>query len=75
MRFVRAVRKVGSFPPPVATDPRFLKSAPYSPCWYTRDVFFCLMLATGPRVLKSATMHELIMHPSVGEWFSGVFPG
>ena len=48
-----AVRKVGCFPPLVATGPRVLNSAPYSPCWYTRD-FFCLMLATGPRVLNSA---------------------
>ena len=34
------VRKVGCFPPPVTTGPRILNSAPYSPCWYTRDFFF-----------------------------------
>ena len=36
----RAVRKVGCFPPPVATDPKVLNSAPYTPCWCTRDFFF-----------------------------------
>ena len=36
----RAVQKVGCLPPPqVATDPRVLDSAPYSPCWYTKDFF------------------------------------
>ena len=51
-----AVRKVGCFPPPVATDPRALNSAPCTPCWHTRVFFFLLrlMLATGPRVLTSA---------------------
>ena len=34
-----AIRKVGCFPPPVATGPRVLSSAPYSP-FYTRDFFF-----------------------------------
>ena len=38
VRRARAVRKVGCFPPPVATGPRVLNSAP--PCWYTRDFFF-----------------------------------
>ena len=39
VRCARAVRKVGHFPPPVTTGPRVLYSAPYSPCWYTRDFF------------------------------------
>ena len=34
------VRKVCCFSPPVATGPRVLNSAPYSPCWYTRDFLF-----------------------------------
>ena len=34
------VRKVGCFLPPVATGPGVLNSAPYSPCWYTRDFWF-----------------------------------
>ena len=37
---VRCVRKVGFFSPPVATGPRVPNSAPYSPCWYTRDFLF-----------------------------------
>ena len=40
VRCARAVRKAGCFPPPVATDPKVLNSAPYSPCWYTRDFLF-----------------------------------
>ena len=51
VRCARAVRKVGCFSPPVATDPKALNSAPchppaapatgpYSPCWYTRDFLF-----------------------------------
>ena len=40
VRCARAVRKVGCFSPPVATGPRVLNSAPYSPCWYTRDFLF-----------------------------------
>ena len=55
-----AVRKVGCFPPPVATDPRVLNSAPYSPCWYTRDIFFSLLLAMGPRVLQSSAPHAVL---------------
>ena len=51
-RCARAVRKVGCFPPLVATGPRVLNSAPYSRCWYTRDFFFSLMLATGFRTPK-----------------------
>ena len=39
-RCARAVQKVGCFSPPVATGPRVLNSAPYSPCWYTRDFLF-----------------------------------
>ena len=35
-----AVRKAGCFSPPVATGPRVLNSAPYSPCLYTRDFLF-----------------------------------
>ena len=58
VRCVRAVRKLGCFPPPVATGPRVLNSAPYSPCWYTMVhqgfSFLSLMLATGSRVLNSA---------------------
>ena len=53
-RALCAVRKVRCFPPPVAMGPRVLNSAPYSPCWYARDFFFSLMLATGPMVLSSA---------------------
>ena len=41
LRCAYAGRKVCYFPPPVATGPRVLNSAPYSPCcWYTRDMFF-----------------------------------
>ena len=64
VRCARAVRKVGCFPPPVATDPKALNSAPYHPLPYTlhlttpllvhQKIFFSLMLATGPRVLNSA---------------------
>ena len=56
VRCARSVRKVGCFPPLVATDPKVQNSAPYPPpCWYTRDYFFLsLMLATGPRVLNAA---------------------
>ena len=39
VRFAHAVRKVGSFPPPVETGPRVLNSAPYSSCWYTKEFF------------------------------------
>ena len=39
VRCAPAVQKAGCFPPPVATGPRGLNSAPYSPCWYTRDFF------------------------------------
>ena len=60
MRCARAMpalcEKSAVFPPPVATGPRVLNSAPYSPCWYTRVLFFSLMLATGPRVLDSAPL-------------------
>ena len=44
------------FPSPVAMGPRVLTSAPYSPCWYTRDFFLSVMLAMGPRVLSSASL-------------------
>ena len=40
VRCARAVRKVGCFSPLAATGPRVLNSAPYSPCWYTRDFLF-----------------------------------
>ena len=39
-RCARAVQNVGCFPPPAATDPKVLNSAPYTPpFWYTRDFF------------------------------------
>ena len=55
VRCARAVRKVGCFPPPVATDPKVLNSAPYTPLLVHQGFFFfSLMLAMGPRVLNSA---------------------
>ena len=61
---------------PVATDPKVLNSAPYTP-WYTRDFFFSLMLATGPKVLNSEPPMLFGMdHASFCRWmvFRGV-PG
>ena len=67
------VRKVGCFPPWVATGPRVLNSAPYSPCWYTRDFFLQSDARHGPQGPEFCTpcCFELIMHASVGGWFPG----
>ena len=61
------MRKVGCFPPPVATDPRVLNSAPDTPCWYTRD-FFSSDACHGFQGPEFCTpcWFELIMHASVG---------
>ena len=50
-----AVRKVGCFPPPVATGPRVLNSAPHSPCWYTRDFSFWSSACHGSQGPKFCT--------------------
>ena len=64
-RCARAVRKVGSFPPPVATDPKVLNSAPCSPppCWYTRDFFVSMMLAcpAGPEEFSFTALLALFL--------------
>ena len=39
-RCARAVRKVGCFPSPVATDPKAQNSAPYSPLLVHQGFFF-----------------------------------
>ena len=72
-----AVRKIGCFPPLVATGLRVLKSAPYSPCCCTRDVFFQSDACQGSHGPEFCTpcCFELIMHASVGGWFSDVLPG
>ena len=49
-----AARVRGRHPEDIRAFALFLNSAPYTPCWYTRDSFFSLMLAMGPRVLNSA---------------------
>ena len=72
-----AVQKVGRVPPPVATGPRVLISAPDSPCWYTGDFVFqsdACHGCQGPEFCTTCCF-ELVMHASVGGWFSGVFPG
>ena len=133
VRCARAVRQVGCVPPSVATGPRVLNSAPYTPLLVHQGFLFfsmhmclvCLPIlfpsfaslrrGTPPSRKKvkwaaGASNHsvgtpsyraasaiwqlvsdachasqgpefctqccfELIMHPSVGGWFSGVFPG
>ena len=73
-----AVRKVSCFSPPVATDPRVLNAAPYSPGWYTRDLLFwsdACHGSQGPECCTPDDVLEWIMHASVGGWFAGVFPG
>ena len=57
---------------------RCVHAVPALPCWYTRDFFFFKYDAChgsqGPEFCTPCCF-ELIMHASVGGWFSGVFPG
>ena len=77
LRCAYAVRKAGCFPSPVATGPRVLTSAPYSPCWYTRDFFYQCDACHGSQGPEFCTpcCFELMVHASVGRRFSGVFSG
>ena len=76
-RCARAVPKVGCFPPPVATDPKVLNSAPYHPPAGTPGILFLVCACHGSQGPEFCTpcCFELIIHPSAGGWFSGVFPG
>ena len=60
--------RLGCLPPPEAMGPRVLNSAPYSPCWYTRDFFFQSDACHGSQGSEFCTpcFFELIMHASVG---------
>ena len=69
--------KSAVFLPPVATGPRVLNSAPYSPCWYTRDFLFqsdACHGSQGPEFCTPPCCFEWIMQASVGVVFRGV-PG
>ena len=70
VRCALAVRKLGCLPPLVATGPRALNSAPYSATAGTPGIVF----SEGPEFCTPCCF-ELVMHASVGGWFSGVFPG
>ena len=53
-----AVQKVGCFPPPVATPPKVLNFAPFTPpCWYARDFFLVWCLPRVPGCRKKGVQY------------------